>query len=150
MKAIITISALMILFVSSNIEAKRECYEKHPEFRVNEKVIWDGTYSADELFERFSKKEIPNSKKINKEGIWLADLVRKHADKGTLMIKSCGKNAFTVDVDELLSKDKNKSGYYLALTKKKIFKIVHANGVIKAQASLKRVSSIHLLTKLSK
>ncbi len=138
---------LVIIFASSSVEAKRDCFEQHPEFYVDGVAVWDGELPAEEIFDETLKREIPNAKRINKEGILLADLISAHAKKGTFYIQSCGKNAFTADVKSLLSKDRTKSGYYLALTKKRTFKIIYADGATKAKSEMKRVSSLRLVTK---
>lgn len=139
--------SLVIILASSSVEAKRECFEQHPVFSVDGVEVWEEGLPAREVFEEASKREIPNAKRINKEGILLADLVSDHAKKGTLYIQSCGKNSFTVEVKNLLSKDRAVSGYYLALTKKGTFKIIYSDGVAKAKSEMKRVSSLKLVTK---
>ena len=146
-RLVVSIVSMIMVLVSFTVEAKRDCFENDPKFSVDGKVVWDGNTSTEEIFEQATRKEIPNAKRINKEGILLADLIAVYTNKGTLFVRSCGKNAFTAEVEDLLSKDKTKSGYYLAMTKKKTFKIIYADGVTRAKSEMKRVSSLDLVTK---
>ncbi len=141
------LSFMMVLFlVSNSAEAKRDCFEREIRFQVGAKVVWDGEVPTHDIFKEAKKRDIPNAKKINKEGILLADLISPHAKNGTLYVQSCGKNTFTAKVKDLLSSDRKLSGYYLALTKKRTLKIVYADGVNKAKSQMKRVSSLKIVT----
>lgn len=124
--------------------AGRDCFEERPRFNVGDEFIWDGLITAAELFQQAQKIKIPNAKEINAEGIWLPDLIRQYAKKGTLLIKSCGHQSFSVDIEDLLSGDTEKSAYYLALTKKKTLKVMFAVGTGPAKTDLKRVSMLKI------
>ncbi len=122
------------------------CNDKHPAFIVDGKEIWQGA-KVSEIFEKAEKKEVPKAKKVNATGIMLADLVKPYATQGTLLIKTCGKRSESFKVEELFSDDKNKSFYFLAKTKKKSFKLLHALGKKKPKPVLKRVQTIELISR---
>lgn len=121
------------------------CNDKFPSFIVDGKNKWDDM-SAVQVFEQSKKQAIPKAKKINAEGIWLADLVRPYASSGNVIVSSCGKRTESLKIEDLLSTDKSKSSYYLAKTKKKTFKLVFADGDKVAKPALKRIRDVTILS----
>lgn len=104
--------------------------------------------SAEEIFEAYPKEKIPHDSNVNKVGIKLSALLKPlNGKSGTLQISTCGKKERVFSSGDLLSKEPQKSQYYLALTRKDTLKLVHATDPdSKGDQILKRITGIEVLT----
>jgi len=116
----------------------------HLLLEVGHKTILEDEPAAD-VFEHYSPSPIPHLSKNNKQGIKLGALIPKSYKSGKVIVYSCGKQLVKSFAD-LRSSKPELSNYYIALTKKKSLKLIHAKTPEKkGRAALKRLVRIQVL-----
>ena len=142
------LGCLLLSLMVANVTFACGGHDKHPTMLLDGEPMDFNGDTAEEIFDVFPKEEIPHKSSVNTVGIKLSTLLREVSSlDGMIRITDCGGEHTAFTQKELESKDPVKSNYYLALNRKKVFKLIHAiDPDSKGESMIRRISEIELLT----